>query len=298
VPSLPRRSPAESAVATALAGAPGVTHGQYGALAIDVSRLDPAAEVVTDLRRDNYVGLRTFLDMAVERGYDGPVKWQFVGPISVGATLRRAGATPDVAFAVAVRAVRSHLRAIAAAIADALPASPQLVVLDEPLAADLMSRDFPIAPDEGVDLLSTAMAAIETQATVGVHCCGDVDVAALIEAGPRILSLPVSSSLLPLAGYVDRFLQSGGWIAWGAIATEGPIGVTSDRAWHHLSTLWCELVQRGCDPVMLREQCLLTPECGLGTHSAPVAERVCHSLREVSRRLRARSAAAMFVLGA
>jgi hypothetical protein len=298
IPSLPRRSPAESSIAQALVGASGVTLGQYGTVAVDVDRLDPEAPVVTDLRRDNFVGMRTFLELAAERHYTGPVKWQFVGPISVGVALQRAGAGADLAFRVALRAVSSHLRSLADAVTAALPEAPQLVVLDEPFADGLMSRDFPIAPDEAIDLMSAAMATVESRAVVGVHCCGDVDVATLLESGPRVLSLPASQAVVPLAGYLDRFLRNGGWIAWGAIATEGPIGVTSNRSWHQLSSLWCQLVQRGCDPELLRAQCLLTPECGLGTHSPVVAERVCHSLRDVSRSVRSEAAAAKFVLGA
>jgi len=298
IPSLPRRSPAESVIAQALVGAAGVTLGQYGTVAVDVEHLDPSAPVDTDLRRDNFVGFRTFLDTATERGYKGPIKWQFVGPISVGVALRRAGASTDVAFAVAVQAVSDHLRALSSAVSAALPMSPQLVVLDEPFADTLMSPDFPIAPDQAIDLLSEAMAVLEPQATIGVHCCGDADVATLLESGPSVLSLPASSSLVPLAGYLDRFLRNGGWIAWGAVATEGPIGVTSTRSWHQLAKVWCELVQRGCDAGLLRTQSLLTPECGLGVHSVNTAERLCHSLRDVSRSLRSEAAAAKFVLGA
>jgi hypothetical protein len=298
IPSLPRRSPAESIIAQALVGVAGVTLGQYGTVAVDVDRLDPGAAVDTDLSRENFTGLRVFLEAGAKRGYAGPVKWQFVGPISVGVALRRAGAAPGVAFSVGLRAVRSHLQAISAAIAADLPDAPQLLVLDEPFADDLMSRDFPIAPDEGIDLLSAAMATLEPRVTVGVHCCGDVDVATLLEAGPRVMSLPVSESLVPLAGYLDRFLRNGGWIAWGAVATEGPIGVGSSKAWKRLASLWCELVQRGCDPELLRSQCLLTPACGLASHTPAVAERVAEELREVSRSLRSESAAAKFVLGA
>jgi methionine synthase II (cobalamin-independent) len=298
IPSLPRRSPAESSIAQALVGAAGVTLGQYGTVAVDVDRLDPSAPVETDMRSDNFVGFRTFLDTASTRGYVGPVKWQFVGPISVGIALRRAGASTDAAFDVAMQAVSGHLRSLSAAVSAALPQSPQLVVLDEPFLDGLMSRDFPIAPDQAIDLLSAAMAVLEPRATTGVHCCGDVDIATLLESGPGVLSLPASMSLVPLAGYLDRFLRNGGWIAWGAIATEGPIGVTSSRSWHQLSNVWCELVQRGCQPELLRTQSLLTPDCGLGTHSVSVAERVCHSLRDVSRSLRSEAAAAKFVLGA
>jgi hypothetical protein len=297
IPSLPRRSPAEAPIAQALAGVPGVSTGQYGAIAVDVDRLDPSAQVTTDLGWDHFTGFRTFLEVAAERGYDGPVKWQFVGPISVGVALVRAGAQPEVAFEVALQAVDGHLRSLAAAVAGELPGAAQIVLLDEPLVDGLMLPDFPIAPDHAVDLLSSAMASIQTSAAVGVHTCADVDIATLLESGPQVLSLPVSSSVVPLVGYLERFLRHGGWIAWGAVATEGPIGVTSTRSWHQLSTLWCDLVQRGCDPERLRSQAILTPQCGLAAHNTAVAERVCHSLRDVSRSVRSTAAAAKLMLG-
>lgn len=297
IPSLPRRSPAEAPIAQALAGVHGVSTGQYGAVAVDVDRLDPSAPVATDLDWDHYGGFRVFLDVAAERGYSGPVKWQFVGPISVGVALVRAGAPPAVAFDVALQAVEGHLRALSASVDRALPGAPQIVLLDEPLIVGLMQTDFPIAPDHAIDLLSAAMASIQSSASVGVHTCADVDIATLLESGPQVLSLPVSSSVVPLVGYLERFLQHGGWIAWGAVATEGPIGVTSTRSWHQLSTLWCDLVQRGCDAERLRSQAILTPQCGLAAHSNAVAERVCRSLRDVSRSVRSAAAAAKLMLG-
>jgi hypothetical protein len=286
LPSLPRRSPAESPVAQALVGASGVTLGQYGTVAVDVRRLDPGAVVCTDLWRDSFTGLRTCLELAEQRGHTGPIKWHFVGPISVGLALRRAGADADVAFSMAAHVVRSHLEALAALIATSLPESPQLVVLDEPFLDDLMSRDFPIAPEEAVDLLSSAMAAVEHRATVGVHACCKVDIATLMASGPKVLSLPARQDLMPYAGYLARFLRNGGWIMWGAVPTEGPIGSSSGRVAARLEALWRELAQRGCDPVRLREQSLISPQCGLGGHSTSVGERVCTTLRDVSRAVR------------
>lgn len=297
IPSLPRRSPAEAPIAQALCGVPGVSPGQYGAIAVDTDRLDPDATVATDLSRDHFGGFRSFLDLAVEQGYTGPVKWQFVGPISVGIALRRAGASTEVAFDVALASVSAHLRSLSASVAAALPGASQLVMIDEPFIDGLMEREFPIAPDQAIDLVSAAMASIEANAAVGVHTCAEVDVATLLETGPQVISLPVSSTILSLAGYLERFLEHGGWVAWGAVATEGPIGVTSTRSWHQLSTLWCDLIQRGCDPELLRNQAILTPQCGLGAHSTAVAERVCHTLRDVSRSVRSTTAAAKMMLG-
>ena len=277
-PTLPRRSPAEGMIAQALLGIEGVTLGQYGSIAVDVRRLDPCAPVITDLHHDGFTGIRTFLDVAAARGYRGPVKWQFVGPVTLGVALTRAGVPVGTSFAVAVRAVRTHLVALAQAVAEALPDSPQIVLLDEPWFGDVMSPGFPIAPDPAIDLLSGAMAAIESVAAVGVHCCDTtVDVASLLAAGPDILSIPVSEQLAGVTGYLSSFLEQGGRVAWGAVVTGGPIAQSDERAWRQLSDLWCAMVERGGDPVMLRERSLITPQCGLAMHTPEVADTVARA---------------------
>src|SRR4029077_17196853 len=77
----------------------------------------------------------------------------------------------------------------------------------------------------------------------------------------------------------------GGFIAWGAVATDGPIATSSERSWRLLSEVWCELFKRGSDPVELRQRTLVTPACGLGLHSPQVAERVVRLTREIGRRI-------------
>ncbi len=298
IPSLPRRSPAEAMIAQALVGVPGIALGQYGSIAVDVDRIDTSA-VRTDLGSDSFVGFRTFCDVALERGLAGmPVKWQFVGPITLGVALIRAGVPVDVAFEVGETAVRQHVRALHAEVARCMPGSPQLVLFDEPWLGELADQDFPIDPDHAIDLLSGAMASLQPDATVGVHCCARTDWASVLAAGPQVLSLPATGDLVSVGGYLQRFLEHDGWIAWGAVATDGPIGVTAGRAWYHLSGLWCELVQGGADPVALRRQSFVTPHCGLGMHSPVVAERVCRTVRDISRRVRDQATAARFVLGA
>ena len=184
---------------------------------------------------------------------------------------------------MAARVVRSHLASIAGTVTSMLPSSPQLVVIDEPFLDDLMSHDFPIAPDEAVDVLSSAMAAVEVGTTVGVHACGDVDLATLLASGPSVLSLPARPSIVAYAGYLARFLRDGGTIAWGAVPTEGPISGAAGHTAARLQALWEQLAERGCDPVLLRRQSLISPQCGLGGHSVSVAERVCETARAVSR---------------
>jgi hypothetical protein len=286
IPSLPRRSPAEGLIAQAVVGIAGVRPGQYGSIAIDRTAIDPTAPIVCDLAGDAYTSLRTFLCTAVSSDLRGPVKWQFVGPVTLGVALSRAGIDAETAFSVAVRSVRAHLAAITDAVAAALPDSPQLVCLDEPWFGQLMHPGFPIAPDPAIDLLSSAMAAVQPMATVGVHCCAEsVDIASLLAAGPEVLSIPVHGQLVAVSGYLLRFLESGGRIAWGVVPSDGPIPVACDRSWRRLRDVWCELVRRGADPTLLRRRSLLTAHCGLGSHTPAVADRVSQLLRGIRRRV-------------
>ncbi len=285
IPSLPRRCPAEGMIAQAVVGINGVTAGQYGSIAVDPAAVDPYASVITDVSTDSFSGLRRFLDHAVSIDLVGPVKWQFVGPVTLGVALARAGLADDVAFAVAARAVRSHVAALSVAVATALPRSPQIVVIDEPWFGDLFTPGFPIAPDPAIDLLSGAMASVSGVATVGVHCCGDADIASLLAAGPDVLSIPARPAITKAAGYFARFLEGGGRVAWGVVATDGPMFVSPDRQWRELADLWAELDRRGVDGTLLRQRSLVTAHCGLGLHTPVVAERVCRAVREIGRRI-------------
>lgn len=296
IPSLPRRSPAESWLAQAMVGMQGITVGQYGSISVDARQVDPLAEIVTDLQHDAFVGLRTFLDAA--HGRTGWVKWQFVGPVTFGHALMRAGVPMSEAFEAAVRCIRAKVEHITRAVELALPGCRQLVFIEESDFAELMQPGFPIAPDTAIDLVSGALAAIESAAVSGLHVCGLADIASQLAAGPAVLSLPVRMEVAESAGYLIRFMERGGYIAWGVVPTSGPIATSAERPWRQLSQLWCELVQRGADPAMLRQQCIVTPECGLAAHSPAIAERVHHIAAEVGRRVRDQANASRWALGA
>lgn len=297
-PTLPRRSPAETTIAQALSGTPGVMLGPCGSLAVDVRQLDPDAPVRTDLAGDSFAGMRAFTERLRGRREPGPVKWQFAGPLSVGIALCRAGTEPRLAFRIAGRAVRAHLVRLVAELATAAPGAHQIVVLDEPYAGELNRPDFPLAPGEASDLLSAAMAAVEPVATVGVRARADADIALLVDAGPHVLALPASTELSACAGYVERFLERGGWVVWGVVATDGPVVDSPARAWSRLSTRWCELVQRGCDPEALRSQALYSADGGLAMHTPAVAAQIAVTVADMARLARIESGAARFVLGA
>lgn len=296
IPSLPKRSPAEGMIAQAMVGIRGITVGQYGSIAVDARRIEPMAPVRTDLAHDAFGGFRAFL--AAAQGRQAPVKWQFVGPVTLGLAMLRAGVPLHDAFEASVRAVRGHVQHLIEVVDTALPGCPQLVFIDEPSLGELMQPGFPIAPDTAIDLVSGALAAIEPSAVAGLHVCATADVATLLAAGPAVLSIPATTDLVDAAGYLIRFLEDGGWVAWGAVPTDGPIVTSAERPWRQLSELWCKLVERGADPGMLRHQAMITPACGLGLHTPAVADRVHRLCAEISRRVADQAEATRFVLGA
>jgi hypothetical protein len=299
IPSLPRRSPEEFMLAQALVGVRGVRVDADGRIVVDPSSVKPHANVTTDIERDAFAGFREFLELAAKVHLDGAaVKWQFVGPVTLGVALHRAGLDRDSAFDLALSTVRDRLTSLSAIVTEALPNSRQMVVLDEPWFAELMHPGFPIPPDEAIDRMSGAMAALPATTLTGVHCCAPCDVATMLASGPNVISLPVAPELVDWVGYLTRFLMDGGVVAWGVAPTEGPVPSTSERQWRALSDLWCALVQLGCDPVLLRRQSIVTPQCGLANHSVSVARRIARLTADVGKRVQDQSAATRFALGA
>ena len=162
-----------------------------------------------------------------------------------------------------------------------------------------MHPGFPIAPEPAIDLLSGAMAAVEPVATVGVHCCADVDIASLLAAGPDVLSVPVhrvagQRRRLPRAVPRERRPRR-----LGRRADRRP-DPDEQRAVVAPAQRPVVRARRAAAaiPVLLRQRSLVTPHCGLGLHAPSVADRVVRLTREVGRRVNEQAVASRFALGA
>ena len=108
----------------------------------------------------------------------------------------------------------------------------------------------------------------------------------------------MNDNLKNYAGSLGKFLDGGGVIAWGAVATDGPLMPSADRAWKKLSALWCELVQGGCDAQKLRQQSLVTPACGLAMHSEDSAAQIFTQVLDIGERVRTQALATRLTVGA
>jgi hypothetical protein len=256
---------------------------------------DAPPECTFDL--DHHAGLLTFVELAarMER-VPTRVKAQVTGPLTLGTALHRAGMHEARAFRRAAEVTRAWSVALEDLIATRLPGSGLVLFLDEPALVSWSRDDAPLDRETAIDVLSGALAAVES--VTGVHVCGDGDVALALAAGPDVLGVEVSPELVRHAISISRFLDGDGWIAWGAVPTDRPVGESADPHWRALAGVWCELTRRGCDPVPLRTRGLITPACGLAGYGASQAERVLGIARELAARVHDQAIAARLTLGA
>lgn len=289
-PQLPRRSPAEGMIAQVAAGMPGVKVRNDGSLLIDPRRLDPSPGV-RQLDERAWVGLAAFLDEAAGRRC-ATVKLQLTGPITLALALVAGGAPPRLAFGAAGAAVMSVGRAVVRRAGERLPGTRLVVVLDEPGLSAATRAEFPFEREETIDLVSAALATLGPEVVTGVHCCGQGDLRIALQAGPDVLSVPVRREVVDDAGGLDAFVERGGWVAWGVVPTDGPIGEREESLWRRLTSLWFELARTGCDLARLRAQALVTPACGLATHAPSQVERVLKLTRRIGDLVREEAGAA------
>lgn len=296
VPSLPHLEPTQAPIPQAALGVRGVTVHDDGRLSVDRRRLDPLAHPRFDDGHRAFAALRAFAERYA--GFEGVVKWQTVGPVSLADALVRAGAPDPLAFDVAVRAVRARMRSIRDLLAEAMPEAQQLAVIDEPRFSSTVAEHAALPLDGAIDVVSGALAAVERDVVTGVHCCTGGDWPAVLAAGPALVSLPATREVVDGAGQLARFLDGGGVVAWGVVPTNQPVGASSALWWKLLSGLWCDLVTAGCDPVRLRTQSVITPTCGLGRHDEAQAGHLMALVAEVASRVADQAVATRLCVGA
>jgi hypothetical protein len=298
-PQLPRRHPVEGMLAQVATGMGGVSVGEDGwSLDVDRRRFD-AGDVSAPLDPGAFAGTRAFFRTAAEVGRAGPIKVQLTGPVTLGLALVAGGARPAKAFPLAGAVIRGRVSALLREAGDTLPASPVVVVLDEPGLTAYPDPGFPLGAEDTIDLLSSALAAASgPRIMAGVHCCGPTDWRLVLHAGPDLVSMPVDAGVSADAGGLGAFLDRGGWVAWGAIPTDRPLGERDDAHWRALNVLWGDLARRGCDPTRLRMQALITPACGLAHHDPQQVEHVYRLVRRVAERVQDQAIAARMSAGA
>lgn len=293
-PELPQRSPLEGMVPRWLECLPEVSVTADGSIRLDE---DAVGDPVVSWATDAHSGLAAFFDRLAQGSAPASVKLQVAGPLTLGMALLDAGMPAGVAFERAAEATSAWATELIATASQRIGSSEPVLFVDEPALVVWRDADVPPIPrEDAVDLLSGVLASVP--AVVGVHVCGDGERRMAIEAGPDVVGFPVMPSVLDDGVALARFLDAGGWIAWGAVPTDRPVGDRADHWWNDLVGLWCELTRGGCDPARLRTQALVTPACGLAGHGEAQAERILRHCVEIGERVREQAVATRLSVGA
>ncbi len=245
---------------------------------------------------DAHGGLLAFLDAASNGRQPPRVKVQIAGPLTLGVALSHAGLPTPHAFRRGGEAARAWATAVEDLVSERLPGSALVLFFDEPSLVAWRRGDAPLEQEAAIDVLSGALAA--PACPTGVHVCGAGNRRLALEAGPQVLGAEVGPDLVDDADVLARHLDADGWIAWGAVPTDGPVGESVEPLWRALVSVWCELTRRGCDPVRIRTQSIVTPACGLAGHGPTQAERTLRLARELADRVHDQAIAARLTLGA
>ncbi|MDQ1723433.1 MAG: hypothetical protein QOG52_461 [Frankiaceae bacterium] len=228
-------------------------------------------------------------------GYEGVLKTQLTGPVTLGAALElnRAGrAVNDPAVmthisGATVEAVTTHLRALKASI----PLARFVVQLDEPALTaaigGLIPRESgygkykPLDQQFAESLIRDVVTAIHAEDAMAViHCCASsVPIGLLRRTGIDALSLDVT--LLTerddeeLAEVVDQGL--GLW--FGAVGSLSPLSVEPATLVRHTAS------RLGVGPATLAQTVVVTPTCGLAGATPPYAVAAMRAARRAVRQL-------------
>ena len=192
------------------------------------------------------------------------VKAQITGPLTLGAALVDGRHVEPHAGVPARRRGRARAWAVALEelVAARLPDTGLVLFLDEPALVQWRRGDAAARPRSGDRrAVGRARGSRLHHRRARVRRRRPRARARSGSAGDRHRGAPRARASTRVA--LARFLDGDGWIAWGAVPTDRPVGESADPHWRTLAEVWCELTRRGCDPVPLRTRGMITPRVAL-----------------------------------
>jgi len=226
------------------------------------------------------------------------IKGQVTGPFTLGTNLtdqnRRCAYYDEQLREVIVKGVIlkalwqiKHLKMFGA---------PIMIWIDEPALLGFGSSTFISISREDVlrDLNEVAGAIHAAGALTGVHCEANTDWSLLMEADLDILDFDAYDHMEAITLYPAELracFERGGILGWGIIPTLDPQAAaaeTLESLMERFDAGVARLEAKGFARDLLVRRALITPSCGAGTLTPPLAERVLGLLRDLSVALRKR----------
>jgi len=304
--------PNTSLLAQAVADVEGAAVGVDGRLVVDPVHLAHDGDRTGWSLEDSAFSMfRLLLGQLSGGGDDTPdaLRIPFLGPVSLALALHEAGVPLVRASALARDVVVHRAVALFESARTSLPGTSLLMVMSEPALAGSHHPTFPLKPAEIRSLLTpvvesldvVAVAAFgraETPLLIGVHVEGPTDWSTVVASGVSLLSFPIEHAHAAPASVVAAFLDAGGWIDWGVVPVDRPLGTGDELHWKRLNALWCTLVGGGADPMLLRTRALVSPAGGLDHFAREQVGLVLELTGAVALRIRHQAVASRLTLGA
>ena len=261
-----------------------------------------------DLTGPEFDALHAFLRRAYgpdsdEQARTGPVRVGLLGPVTLALTLVAAGLEQRQALDLARQLTERRSAALLAAVRERKPTGVVAVVMSEPGMVGASHPTFPLSPTQTRSLLDPVVDALDLspcagELIIGVHVPGRTDWATIVSSGISLISTPADSGLVGWSSLVTQHLERGGWIAWGAVPVDQPLGTTEELLWRRLATTWCDLASAGVDPMLVRLRSMVGPADGLAHFGLSQAERVVELVDSISLRVHRQTIGARLSLGA
>jgi hypothetical protein len=222
------------------------------------------------------------------------LKGEITGPVSWGLTVVDQHQRPILYDEMLADAVSKHLLLKATWQERELRryASRTILLLNEPYMASFGSAFVALRRNQVIGLIEEVLSGLK--GLKGVHCCGNTDWSILLETSIDILSLDAydyGASLLRYADELDGFLDRGGVISWGIVpASAVAESETVESLVARLEQTIDLLVKEGVSRERLLGSGMITPSCGLGALSVPLAEHILDLTVAIAAEMRERYA--------
>jgi hypothetical protein len=248
------------------------------------------------ISREYAAGLYEMLELVSESPgqYGRFIKGHTVGPVSFSAGIKGADgrsmlSNPDLKDAL-TKGI--SIKALWQAEELARSGKRPIIFLDEPYLSGFGSAFSPIERHEVIDMLREVIDYLRerSDALIGIHCCGNTDWSMIVDAAPDIINFDAfafTEYFLLYPDAITRFINGGGFIAWGIVPTSDFTGAeTVGELRVKLEQGIARLKDIGLDHELVARRSILTPACGMGTMDERSSNRVLELLSQLSKEMK------------
>lgn len=237
------------------------------------------------------MGLYAFLEKIKGRRFD-MLKGHITGPLTFTLGLNDAEGRPVYHDEEMREISLMLLKAKARWQVDMLKhfAGEVIIFIDEPILSALGGTAYMgVERQETLRLLREAASAIkEAGGIAGIHCCGRAEWPLVMASGVDIMNFDAYGYGDTLGIYPEettRFLENGGYLAWGVVPTTEDIAKESEESLERLFNERLDALSRNIPRELLLSNIMLTPSCGTGSRTVDETLKVFQLLMRLKEAL-------------